>query len=134
MIHVDTSFLVDVMRERSRSRPGPASDMLARLRDEELRISVHAACELFAGAELSQRPERERAVIVQLCSAFEFAWPDERFPPTYARLLAFLERKGERASLMDLLIATAAVVDRAPLVTRDTKGFERIPDLKIVGY
>lgn len=134
MIHVDTSFLVDVMRERSRSQPGPASALLARLRDEELRISVHAACELYAGAELSERPERERTAIVALCSAFEFAVPDERFPPTYARLLASLERRGERAPLMDLLIATAAVVDQAPLVTRDAKGFERIPDLKVVGY
>ena len=134
MIHVDTSFLVDVMRERSRSQPGPAYALLARLRDEELRISVHAACELYAGAELSERPDRERAEIVALCSAFEFSYPDERFPPTYARLLAALERRGERASLMDLLIATAAVVDQSPLVTGDAKGFERIPDLKVIGY
>ena len=134
MIHVDTSFLIDAIRERSRSRPGPATALLASYHDEEIRISVHVACELYAGAELSDRPEQERATIVALCSAFELAYPDETFPPAYARLLATLERKGERASVMDLLIATAAILDRAPLVTREATGFERIPDLQIVTY
>lgn len=134
MIHVDTSFLVDLMRERSRSQPATASSLLARHRDEELRVSVHVACELYAGAELSQRPEEERDTIVALFSAFEFSWPDERFAPMYARLLALLERSGERASVMDLLIATAAIVDEAPLVTRDAGGFERIPELKLITY
>ena len=47
--------------------------------------------------------------------------PDERFPPTYAGLLASQERKRQRIATMDLLIATAAVVDGAALVTRNPK-------------
>jgi predicted nucleic acid-binding protein len=35
---------------------------------------------------------------------------------------------------MDLLIAAAAVVDGAPLVTGDRRHFERIPDLKLSDY
>lgn len=134
MIHLDTSFLVDLLRESARGRGGPATDRLAGLADEELAISVHVSCELLAGAALSERPEREREVVYELCAAFRTAFPDERFAPTYARLLAELEREGRRPPLMDLLIATAAVVDRAPLVTRDEGGFGRVPDLEVLAY
>lgn len=35
---------------------------------------------------------------------------------------------------MDLLIATAAVVDRAPLVARDEGGVGRISDIEVLAY
>ncbi len=35
---------------------------------------------------------------------------------------------------MDLLIATAALVEAAPLVTRNTRDFARVPGLELVGY
>jgi predicted nucleic acid-binding protein len=35
---------------------------------------------------------------------------------------------------MDLLIATAAVVDGAPIVTRNRKHFERVQGLEVVSY
>jgi predicted nucleic acid-binding protein len=35
---------------------------------------------------------------------------------------------------MDLLIATAAVVDGAPVVTGNPKHFERVPGLEVVSY
>jgi predicted nucleic acid-binding protein len=35
---------------------------------------------------------------------------------------------------MDLLIGTAALLDDAPLVTRNVKDFSRIPGLQVVGY
>jgi predicted nucleic acid-binding protein len=35
---------------------------------------------------------------------------------------------------MDLLIATAALIDDAPLVTRNVKDFSRVPGLRVVGY
>ena len=41
------------------------------------------------------------------------AYPDERFAPAYARLLAATSRGGRRTAAMDLLIATAAIIDAA---------------------
>ena len=35
---------------------------------------------------------------------------------------------------MDLLIATAALRDDAPLVTRNVKDFSRVPGLRVLGY
>jgi len=73
------------------------------------------------GAELYVRPSVERERVQRLCAELQISYPDERFPPTYARLLASQERKRQRIATMDLLIATAAVVDGAALVTRNPK-------------
>jgi predicted nucleic acid-binding protein len=35
---------------------------------------------------------------------------------------------------MDLLIAAAAVLEEAPLVTRNTRHFAKVPGLRVVGY
>lgn len=35
---------------------------------------------------------------------------------------------------MDLLIATAALIDDAPLVTKNVKDFSRVPGLRVIGY
>jgi tRNA(fMet)-specific endonuclease VapC len=91
-------------------------------------------CELLAGAEMSARPSTERHRVHDLCASLEVVYPDQRFPPVYARLLATLERARQRLATMDLLIATAALVDAAPLVTRNTRDFARVPGLELVGY
>ncbi len=95
---------------------------------------MHVACELLAGAELSRHPSRERDRVQRLFDGVRIAFPDERFPSVYARLLGWHESAGRRVPTMDLLIATAAVVDHAPLVTRNAKDFSRIPDLVVLGY
>jgi predicted nucleic acid-binding protein len=66
--------------------------------------------------------------------SLQVVYPDERFPTVYGRLLGDLERRRQRVSTMDLLIATAALVDEAGLVTRNAKDFSRIPGLELVTY
>ena len=134
MTHLDTSFLVDLLREAAKGSKGPAHDGLENLIDEELWVSVHVVCELAAGAELSRNPEVERAKIDTLLGGVQIAYPDERFAPTYGRLLAWLQRRGDIIATMDLLIATSAVVDSAPIVTRNTKHFSRVPGLTVIDY
>jgi tRNA(fMet)-specific endonuclease VapC len=132
--HLDTSFVVDLLREVHRRKPGPASAMREALEDEELWISLHVACELFAGAELSRRPGDERQRMVDFCESLQIAYPSATFAQTYGRLLASLQRSGQTVGTMDLLIATAAIVDDASLLTGNVKEFSRVPGLKVVGY
>ena len=108
--------------------------MLSRLQDEELWVSVHVACELMAGVELSSHPKGERAKVEALLNSVQVAFPDERFAPVYGRLLAWLSSRGETVASMDLLIATAAVVDSASIVTRNAKHLARIPELRVISY
>jgi len=134
VIHVDTSFLVDVLRESSRGTRGPATAALNDIEEEAVRMGVHVVCELLAGAELSQTPSVERQRVARLCASLEVVYPDEQFPKVYARVLASLKRAGRQIATMDLLIATAALVDEAVLLTRNVKDFRRVPGLEVRGY
>jgi tRNA(fMet)-specific endonuclease VapC len=134
VIHLDTSFLVDLLRESAREQAGPATRFLDTAEGEEMGIAVHVACELHAGAELSSNPSQERRRVEQLIGGLEIAYPDHRFPASYARLLAWQQRSRQRIGTMDLLIATAAVVAGAPLVTRNVKDFARVPGLDLLAY
>jgi len=102
--------------------------------DDELWVSVHAACELYAGAAGADRPSVERDNVMRLCSGLHLAFPDAGFAEVFGRLYASLARRGVRVATMDLLIATAAVQARAPLLTRNVRDFSRIPGLEVVTY
>lgn len=134
MIQLDTSYLVDLLREIGRGEEGPAGAVLDRFGDEELGVSIHVVCELLAGAELSVDPVGERPRVDALIAPLALSIPDERFATQYAQLFAELHRRGETISTMDLLIATAAVIDGAPLVTRNAREFERVPGLYVLSY
>ncbi len=134
MTHLDTSFLVDLLREAAKGSDGPARRKLASLAEEELWVSVHVVCELTAGAELSRNPQAENTKVDTLLGGVQIAYPDERFAPAYGRSLAWLRRRGDTIATMDLLIATAAIVDSAPIVTRNTKHFSRVPGLTVIEY
>ena len=134
MTHLDTSFLVDLLREAARGAHGRAHAFLDRLADEPLAVSVHVACELYAGAELTKEPEQERAKIGALLAALEVVVPDDHFPHRYGEVLAELRRRGQSIATMDLLIAVAALGHGAPLVTRNARDFDRVPGLLVTGY
>ena len=135
MIHLDSSFLIDLLRETARDRPGQAFDLIESLdASEVLGVSVHVACELRAGAELSRHAMREHEGLDQLLSGLLVVYPDDRFAPAYARLLAATTRGGRPVAAMDLLIATAATLDDAPLVTKNVKDFSRVPGLRVLDY
>lgn len=135
MIHLDSSLLIDLLREASRERPGAAFDAMESLDEHEtLAVSVHVLCELRAGAELARKPLAEHEALDRLLGGLLVAYPDSRFDLTYGRLLAAIERSGRHISTMDLLIATTAIIDDAPLVTRNVKDFSQVPGLRVIGY
>lgn len=135
MLHLDSSFLIDLERETSRDTPGPAFDFLEALDPSEvLAVSVHVLCELRTGAELTRNVMATHEALDPLVSGLLVVYPDDRFAPAYARLLAAIHRSKRDVSTMDLLIATAATLDDAPLVTRNVKDFSRVPGLRILRY
>ena len=135
MTHLDSSLLIDVQRELARDRPGPAFEALELVDDGEiLGVSVHVLCELRAGAELARKPIVEYEELDRLFAGLLIRYPDEQFAPAYARLLSAVQRRRQTIATMDLLIATAAILDDAPLVTANVKDFSRVPGLRVIGY
>jgi tRNA(fMet)-specific endonuclease VapC len=135
MTHLDSSLIIDLQRELARERPGAAFEALELVEDGEvLGVSAHVLCELRAGAELARRPLVEHETLDRLCSGLLLRYPDERFGPMYGRLLAAIHRRRQSIATMDLLIATAAILDDAPLLTANVKDFARVPGLRVVRY
>ena len=135
MIHFDSSFVVDLLRELLRERPGAAFELIESFDPGEiLGVSVHVVCELRAGAELTKKAIAEHEAIDRLLSGLLVAYPDDRFPILYGRLLAATRRTGRTSASMDLLIATAALQEDAALVTRNVKDFSKIPGLRVLSY
>ena len=135
MIHLDSSFLIDLLHETARGKPGPALEFIEALDpDEILGVSVHVVCELRAGAELSRAALQEHEALDRLLSGLMVSYPDDQFASTYARIVAATTRAGKTASAMDTLIATAALLEDAALVTRNVKDFSRIPGLRVWRY
>lgn len=134
MIHLDTSFVIDLMREQARQRPGRATAFLEAHAGDQLGASVFAICELEAGAARASRPDRERARLRTVVQTLSIAYPDERFAPIYGDLLRRVHASGHSVSVMDLLIATSTLADDAELVTAKQKHFAQIPDLRLLPY
>lgn len=131
---LDTTFCVDLMRERHRGTGGPASAKLVALGDTPLHASVFVLCELHAGARLSGDPKRETAKVERLADKLAVIYPGTTFAVAYGELEAWLRKKGKPIPTMDLLIGTMAKSHGLPLLTRDERHFTLIPGLVVETY
>jgi len=135
VIYFDTTFLIDLERELARERPGPAFAFLEDLDDQEiLKVSVFTVAELRCGAELSRKPDKAHDAINDVLEGLLVSYPNDAFASRYAREAAATRRSGVPVPAIDLLIGTAALVDDAPLVTRNVKDFSRVPGLRVLSY
>ena len=134
MTHLDTSFIVDLLREQRRDVFGPAHVALEVMTDDPLGVSVFVLCELAVGVRSCAQPERERGAVGALADALTVTYPDSRFPSAYAEALQAIAKKGRAVATMDLLIGVMAVIDGVSLLTRNKRHFEAIPGLDVVSY
>jgi predicted nucleic acid-binding protein len=134
VIHADSSYVIDLLREQTRGRSGRATVFLEAHAADRLLASVFVVCELEAGAANASLPDRERTRARAILEAVDIQYPDERFAPVYGELLCKLQRAGRTVATMDLLIATAAVLDDAALVTANRRHFDAIPGLQVLDY
>jgi predicted nucleic acid-binding protein len=134
VIHADSTFIIDLLREQRRGKPGKAAAFLEGHADDQLAVPVFVVCELEAGAANAVQPDREQARLRTLLHAVSVVYPDERFAPAYGDLLVRIRRAGRTVATMDLLIATAAVIDSAAVVTANPRHFRVVPGLTVLEY
>ena len=129
-VALDTTFLIDLQRERARGQTdGPAHRFLERDPDTELHLSVVALGEFAEGFERPDhellRAVRELHVLLDI---------DEETALVYARLARRLRRQGRLIGTNDLWIAAASLRHDLPLVTSNPGEFERVDGLRAVAY
>ena len=117
MIHLDTSFLISALD------PGSPEDRILRgwVRDgETLAMSTVAWAEFLCGPLTPTEAELAEEIIgLRRDFTLDHA-------ATTARL--FNESGRRRGSLIDCMIAAAAIADNAPIATRNTSDFRRFED------
>jgi tRNA(fMet)-specific endonuclease VapC len=136
MAVLETTFIIDLMKESKRARSGLASDKLRDLtaRGEVLRIAIFTLAELFVGVAKGTQPRQERIAIQQCVAPFEVLPFEESTAEIFGSVVGESEKRGQSISDIDALIASVALEHAEVLVTRNQKHFERIPGLRVESY
>jgi predicted nucleic acid-binding protein len=133
MICLDTTFLVDLWREKELATSA-ARKLLAEHPGEELAVPAHAAGEfLEGGAAVSPQRLADSLAFLRLFRVGEIGVETAL---RYARIVAQLRRSKALTgrSKLDLWIAAWAAEHSAPLATRNVQHFQGIPELHVIGY
>ncbi len=133
MISVDTTFLVDLWRERDLP-DSTARRLLAANSGEEFVVPAHAAGEfLEGGAAVSRERLAQSLAFLRLFRIGEVGLETAR---QYALVVSELRGRSALAgrSKSDLWIAAWAMQHGVPLVTRNTRHFEGIRRLELMPY
>ena len=129
-VALDTSFLIDLQRERGRSEDdGPARTFLQRDPQLELHLSVVALGEFAEGFEDEDHPVlrvvRELHVLLPI---------DEETAMEYGKVTRRLRDAGRLIGTNDLWIAATSLRHGLPLVTGNTVEFARVDGLDVITY
>jgi len=124
----DTTFLIDFQRERLRGE-GRAHTFLRNNHDEVAYLSMVAYAEYAEGFA-----DKSEAAFISVVESFELLPIDRRVADCYAEVTRQMRLEGRLIGANDLWIASVALVHELPVVTANTEHFQRVPNLRVVGY
>jgi tRNA(fMet)-specific endonuclease VapC len=128
-LSVDTTFLIDLQRERSAGDDGAAHRFLKRSPDAELFLSTIALGEFAEGFDQPVHP-----IVTAMRETHTLVPVDEQTALVYARVVRELRRRGELIGSNDLWIGCTSLRLGIPILTANVADFRRIDGLGIVHY
>ena len=127
MYYLDTCVCVEFLRGRLRY----GYQFMRQARSSEFKIPAIVAAELWYGAAHSMDPERQKRIVSVFLEAFEVVPFDFTCAKAYGELRQKLGAEGQLIGDRDMMIAAAALVHEATLITSNTKEFKRVPNLQL---
>jgi predicted nucleic acid-binding protein len=126
---LETTFLIDLERERRRSERGPAHRFLEASPETRLWLAIPTLGELAVGLDAGERSAWESFVAPfgTLDVDLETCW-------IYGRTFRYLSDNGLLIGSNDLWISAIALSRQLPLVTRNVRHFRRVPGLTVLEY
>lgn len=128
LISVDTTFLIDLQREESRTRTAIRS-FLTNHAESEFCLSITALGEFAAGFD-----NLNQAGFLAVRQRFQLLEQDEEVAMHYRKIFRQLQERGLLIGANDLWIAASALRHGTSLVTRNAEEFSRVPGLRVVTY
>jgi len=101
---------------------------------EGLCISAVVLAELEHGIAKSMFPEKNKAALMKMLTAFEILAFDATAAVEYGLIQADLQRKGTPIGSMDTLIAAHAKATGLILITNNMREFERVDGLTLENW
>ena len=129
-LSIDTTFLIDLQRERRAGRgDGEAHTFLQERPDAELQLSVVALGEFAEGFPSAEHPTvramREHHNVLPI---------DVETALIYAGITRELRGQGRLIGTNDLWIAATSLRRQLPVVTANAEHFERVEGLQVLTY
>ena len=125
----DTTFLIDMWRERIRG--GPATNFAVAHGLDTFSVPWVAKGEFLRGAVCAGTDQERVCAFLQ---NFRTVFPTEATLLAYAHLYSILRRENKLIGPHDLWIAACGLDIGAPLLTRNADEFERVPNLQVIDY
>jgi tRNA(fMet)-specific endonuclease VapC len=127
----DTSFIIDLLRGDENA------ERLLDIIEKEARpqkVSAVTVLELYEGVARSQTPESKQQRILDILDTKYVVGADGAVMRRAGKLSGELINDGNRIEREDCVIAATGLLNDEPIVTRNTKHFERIDGLEVRTY
>jgi len=128
MVVLDTDILIGFLRN-NKEAVSKISELLAK-HVILFTTSINTA-ELYFGAYLSEKTKENLETIEKLIKTINIIPFELNHSKIYGEIRSDLQKKGEIINELDIFIATIAIEKDLPIITRNTKHFDRIMKLKV---
>ena len=128
MVLLDTDILIGFLRNNEE-----AVNKISRLLAKHVILfttSINTA-ELYFGAYLSEKSQENLKAVEKLTKIINIIPFELNHSKIYGELRSDLQKKGEIINELDIFIATIAIEKDLPIITRNSKHFERIMKLTV---
>lgn len=129
-ILLDTNICIYIMNRR----PAHVVERFKHYKPGEIGVISITVAELHFGVAKSGYPERNRNALIRFLAPLEIKPFTAEAAEHYGRIKARLRSLGTMIGELDCLIAAQALALKLPLVTNNTAGFERIPELTLENW
>lgn len=127
---LDTNICIYLIKRK----PPQVLQRFRQLQPGSVFISSVTTSELYYGAQKSQRVQTNLEALNNFLLPFRIVDYDESASFLYGELRADLEKRGQPIGPLDMMIAAHALSLDVPLVTNNTKEFERVKGLKLENW
>ncbi len=128
MVCLDTDVIVHFLRNNQE-----AVDLIRKVIEtkEKIKTTSINEFELWKGVYNFYNEKREKTLNQFLSGVYNLNL-DSKSSQKAAEIFESLKSQGETVDALDVMIASIAITNNEPLLTLNTKHFERIPELKLI--